>query len=320
LYFAGADFEHGQELWKLKTAHPVVQLSGTINYQEGDPPKLIAPWARVSDKDQGSFDGLLSVVIQANADSGDRLEIRHQGDGPGQIGFDEGGSTVRYQGFVIGTIRDALPGSRLIIKLNHAAQWDATSALLRNITYRNVSDNPSTAPRTLVVTLSDGNGGMSQPVSKTINVEAVNDPPRLVLGGQVAYANNSPAILLAPAAVVSDPDSANFFGGVLTVDITSGGGPSNRLWVSGAYTLSGDRLLRNGVLVGTVLDSGVGWNPLRLQFNAQMTAARVQELVRSLRFRTFDNENLDPRIISFSLTDGDGGVSATQTKTVNITA
>jgi hypothetical protein len=169
------------------------------------------------------------------------------------------------------------------------------------------------------VTKSDLNGGMSQPVSKTINVEAVNDPPRLVLGGQVAYKNNSPPILLAPSAIVSDVDSPNFSGGLLTVEITSGGGPSNRLWVSGAYTLQGDRLLRNGVVMGTVVENGFGWNALKLRFNARMTAPLVQELVRSLRFRTFDNTNLAPRTIAFTLTDGDGGVSATQTKTVNVT-
>jgi hypothetical protein len=79
-------------------------------------------------------------------------------------------------------------------------------------------------------------------------------------------------------------------------------------------------LLRDGVVVGTVLEDGVGWHALRIRFNDQMTTARVQELVRSLRFRTAGNTNLDPRVLSFDLTDGDGGASATQTKTVNITA
>jgi ELWxxDGT repeat protein len=319
LFFAGTDVEHGEELWKLTTGNPVVQFSGSLNYRENEPLKLIAPGAMISDADNASFPGgSLTVAIEQNAGVSDRIEIRNQGNASGQIGLS--GRTIRYGGVVIGSYRDGLPGSRLIIDLNANASAAIVQTLLRNIGYRNTSDNPRTEPRTVAVTLTDGSGGISSPISKTINVTAVNDPPRPVLGGQIAYQNNAPAILLAPAATVSDADSANLFGGVLTVDITSGGGPGNRLWVSGAYSLNGDRLLRNGVVVGTVLDSGFGWNPLRLQFNAQMTPARVQELVRSLRFRTVNNTNLDPRIISFTLTDGDGGVSATQTKTVNVTA
>jgi ELWxxDGT repeat protein len=319
LYFAGTDGVHGQELWRFKTASPALQFSGALNYRENDPLKLIAPFATISDADNVRFTGgTLTVAVDQNAGQPDRIEIRNQGNDAGQISVS--GRAIRYGDVVIGSYRDGLPGSHLVIDLNSQATVAATQALLRNIGYRNDSDNPSTLQRTVTVTLTDGSGGISQPVSKAINVEAVNDPPRLVLGGQTSYKNNSPPILLAPAATVTDPDSTDFLGGVLTVAITSGGSSSNRLWVSGAYSLNGDRLLRNGVVVGTVLDSGFGWNPLRLQFNAQMTAARVQELVRSLRFRTFDNINLNPRIISFTLTDGDGGVSATQTKTVNITA
>jgi hypothetical protein len=219
---------------------------------------------------------------------------------------------------VIGQYRDGLPGSRLIIDLNANASAAITQTLLRNIGFRSDSEHPEA--RWVTVQLTDGSGGIGFSNAKVVYYQPVNDAPKLVLGGQVAYQNNSPAILLAPGAMVSDADSPNFAGGLLSVEITSGRGASNRLWVSGAYSLNGDRLLRNGVVMGTVVENGLGLNALKLRFNERMTAPLVQELVRSLRFRTFDNTNLDSRTISFSLTDGDGGVSATQTKTVNLSA
>lgn len=319
LYFAGTDVVHGQELWKFTTAHPSIAFSGTLNYRENEPLRLIVPGAALSDADNVRFTGgRMTVAIDRNAGVSDHIEIRHQGDGPGQIGVAP--RWIRFGGVTIGSYHYGNNRADLIIDLNANATVAATQALLRNIGYRNDSDNPSTNPRRVTVTLTDGSGGISVPISKTINVVATNDAPRLVLGGQIAYKNNTAPILLAAAASVSDADSTNFAGGLLTVAITSGGGAGNRLWVSGAYSLQGNRLLRNGILMGTVVENGNGWNDLKLRFNTNMTAPLVQELVRSLRFRTVNNTNLSPRTIEFTLTDGDGGVSAKQTKRVNLTA
>jgi ELWxxDGT repeat protein len=320
IYFSGTDLKHGRELWKLNVPRPEISFSdGTLNYVENDPLKLIAPFATIGDADNADFNrGRLTVAVGRNSSSGDRIEIRHQGLGAGEIGLS--GKSVKFGGVTIGSYSTGASTAELFIDLNANATVAATQALLRNIGYRNDSDNPSTKPRRVTVTLTDGSGGISAPVSKTINVIAVNDAPRLVLGGQVSYKNNTAGVLLAPSATVKDPDSTNFFGALLTVEITTARGPSNRLQLGGGYSIQSDRLLRNGVVVGTVLENGFGWNDLRLRLNGQMNAARVQELLRSLRFRTVDNTNLDPRTIEFTLTDGDGGVSATQTKTVNLTA
>ena len=50
---------------------------------------------------------------------------------------------------------------------------------MRAIAYRNVSDDPSTAARTVRFVLTDGDGGTSAPATRAINVTAVNDPPAL---------------------------------------------------------------------------------------------------------------------------------------------
>ena len=65
----------------------------------------------------------------------------------------------------------------LVINLNANADVTATQTLLRNITFWNVSDNPSTLARTVSYVLNDGDGGTSNVISQTVNVTAVADAP-----------------------------------------------------------------------------------------------------------------------------------------------
>jgi hypothetical protein len=54
-----------------------------------------------------------------------------------------------------------------------------------------------------------------------LTVLPVNDDPVLAVGGAVGYVHNAPPIQLAPAASVTDIDSADFDGGRLKVEITT---------------------------------------------------------------------------------------------------
>ncbi len=149
--------------------------SSAMNYTEGDGATVIDTAATVSDADSSDFDtGTLTVDFTAGGTANDRLAIRHQGTGAGQIGVS--GSTVSYQGTNIGTFIGGTHGSDpLIITLNANADATATQALARNITYENVSENPATTARTVRFVLSDGDGGTSDAATQTINVIAVVD-------------------------------------------------------------------------------------------------------------------------------------------------
>ena len=97
-------------------------------------------------------------------------------------------------------------------------QWQAA---LRAVSYSNNSDNPSTAARTINFLVNDGQGAnsISNTVTSTVNVTAVNDAPLLAQPSPIAmprtggttYANK------VGAMVASDPDST-----VLTYSITNG--------------------------------------------------------------------------------------------------
>jgi hypothetical protein len=153
-----------------------------------------------------------------------------------------------------------------------------------------------------------------------IGVVPFSQPPSLVLGGTIGYVRNATAgVKLAVAATVKDPDSANFASGSLIVSITSGGEAANRLNLTGgAFTLSGTTVNYNGMSIGSLGSNGFGVKPLKVWFNANATPAIVQALVRNLRFRTVGSTSNLPRTITFSLSDGDGGISNTATKTVNV--
>jgi glucose/arabinose dehydrogenase len=296
---------------------PVVQLSGNIAYRENAAPQPIAPTGAVTDVDSPHFSGgQLRVQITTNAEAADRLTIRSNGY------VTLSGSTVLAGGVAIGTFSGGSGNNPLVIALNASATTARTSAVLRNIAYSNTSENPGTASRTISVVLAEADATTSVAKSLQVSVTAVNDAPVLAsIGGTVGYKQNSASIAIAGSATVADADNSRFTGGKLTVAIVSGASASNRLELGGSFTLSGDQVLLNGVQIGTRnAGGGVGTTPLSITFNSAATTSVVQQLVRSLRFRTVSNTSLAQRSVQLTLTDGSGGTSNQPTRQVAISA
>ena len=144
---------------------------GSISYTENDPAVLIDAGATVNDPDSLDFStGILRVDFSAGGTADDRLTIRNEGSGAGQIGV--AGSDVTYGGVTIGTFTGGIGTSPLVINFNSNATSAVVQATLRNITYENVSDDPATTPRNVRVVLTDGDDGTSNVEHKTINVTA----------------------------------------------------------------------------------------------------------------------------------------------------
>ena len=155
----------------------------------------------MTDVDSANFaGGKLSVWISANAQSTDRLGIRHVGNAVGQIGVS--GKTVRFAGVSIGTFTGT---TSLAITLNSSATAAAVQALLRNITFASVSENPSVLNRTVKVMLTDGDGGTSNLPIKTVKVVAKNDAPVIsAFDSVVTYTENAVPVVLDANATVTD--------------------------------------------------------------------------------------------------------------------
>ncbi|PMZ00471.1 type I secretion protein [Pseudomonas sp. FW306-02-F02-AA] len=76
---------------------------------------------------------------------------------------------------------------------------------IKNITFTNNSEDPSTTPRTITVTVTDGSN-YSNVATTTVNVVAINDAP-VATGGAVTGTEDTPLILGWSNFGVSDVDS-----------------------------------------------------------------------------------------------------------------
>lgn len=297
------------------TAPTLALSTSSMGWTEGDGAQLVDAGATVSDPDGTLAQGVLSAELIANADAGDRLRLRHQGTGPGEVGVV--GTTVSYEGTAIGTWTGGDGATPLHLFLDATATPTAVQAALRVLTFENVSANPSAADRTLQVLLDDGDGGVSSPVSLTIEVTTVNDPPALALSTTAtAFVEDGGAVLLDDAAGVVDADSPDLDAGFLSAAISANGTANDRLAIrhqgtaAGEIGVSGTSVTYGGAVIGS-WSGGTATTPLRIDFNAAATPTAVQALVRNLTFdNTSDQPDTSTRSLAFALEDGDGGASA----------
>lgn len=209
----------------INVAPAIAFADGPLNFTENDPPTVIDSGITVNDPDSANFDGgQLVVFFSGNGTSHDRLAIRDQGVGVGQIGVS--GSNVTYDfgagPIVIGTYVGGTDGlTPLVITLNANANLASVRSLARNIVYENVSQDPSTSSRSVDFLLTDGDGGTSNIESKTIVVTAANDIPT-INDQSFNVSENAANGTSIGFVVASDPDSGAE--GILVYSIVGGTG------------------------------------------------------------------------------------------------
>lgn len=297
----------------------ITGFGNAITYREdGLPIAIAAATAAITDPDSANFaGGTLTVKMSVGGRIEDRLSIRNTA-----TLTTNSNNQLLLSGKVIGTFVGGTGTTPLVITFNSMSSPTAASVVLQNIVYRADSQNPSATPRTAWVQMTDGSGGTSVAVTKTINVTSVNDAPVLAgIAGSVSYTINGAAVLIAANATVSDLDSANFDLGRLTIYVSSASSASNRIEVSGTlFTINAsNQLLRSGVVIGTLnANAGIGLTKFEVTFNAQSSATHVQQLLRAMKFRTVGGVSVADRVLSFTLTDGDNGTTATISSTIDV--
>ena len=151
---------------KVVNDKPVIKASaGTTTYKKDGAPILIDNAITVADVDNRHFaKGELSIALIANGTEADRLGIK-QGGGIAVIGTD-----VYYGSKKIGTFTGGGAFTQMVIKLSDQATPEAVQDLARNITFENISNTPSTLPRTVSFVLKDGSGGTSTGATRNIKL------------------------------------------------------------------------------------------------------------------------------------------------------
>ena len=292
---------------------PTLTLGGTLNFPENSDSRQLASGAVLADPDSADFDGgVLTVSITANASDDDRLLVKPAG------GITVSDNEVCYAGQVIGAFSGGSGAAPLVVALNSNATRIATEALVRSVAFQTLGDAPSTATRTVTFKVTDGDGGTSNVPFKTVNVTAANDAPVLTGGGSVGYVRNDVQLTLAPTATVVDPDNELFTGGLLSVVLSSGIN-DGYLDVGGSFTMSGNQILLGTTAVGNLgAGSGTANASLQITLTSAATKSIVEQLARSIRFKTVNATAAETRTATFSLTDGSGGPSNSIAVTINV--
>jgi uncharacterized delta-60 repeat protein len=140
-------------------------IGGSASYLQNSDGIYVSNSATVLDVDSNNFDtGKLTVEITAGADASNRLEIG------GTIFSIDGSNNIIRAGQVIGSMTSSGVGlAKLEITFNANATAGIVQQLVRAIRFKTVVGT-STVQRNLAFTLTDGDGGTSAILNKTVDV------------------------------------------------------------------------------------------------------------------------------------------------------
>lgn len=142
---------------------PSLIFSGTVGYVHDRAAIVLTPYATVSDVDSPDFaGGQLRVRIGVGASSSNRLAIA------GAFTVDAA-NNVLLDGTIIGRrISNGFGVNDLIVTFNSAATPSIVQKLVRAITFKTVGGSPG--QRSVLFSVSDGEGGYSDELAKIVNV------------------------------------------------------------------------------------------------------------------------------------------------------
>jgi hypothetical protein len=264
---------------------------GALAYTENDAPKAITSALTVSDADNPNLTGA-KIAITANYQSSqDVLAFTNQNGISGSW--------------------DAATGT---LTLTGQASLADYQAALRSVTYKNTSENPSTAVRTVSFTADDGGAQNHASNSQTrqISVTAVNDAPSLagIEGTAVDYVEsvNSPPSesQLTNSLTASDVDNANLSGATVQLTTACQSGED-------VLTFTNQNGITGSYVAGTCT----------LSLSGSASPANYQTALRSIKYRnTSDTPNTTTRTVTFKVDDGQAQnhESNTQMRDITVTA
>jgi|GEM_PF-5154541 len=230
---------------------------------------ILDPNATITDADSVQLDfGELTVQITGGGSS-DVLGLVPEGNGPGQI--DVSGTSVLFEGHVIGVLSGGTNGQALTITFNSIPTPAIAQAILRRVGASYMFNGT----RTVTVTIDDGDGGASPVATLEVTVAGTtNQMPTVALTSPAENASFLSKHAITLTADASDPDGTiarvEFYAGATKIgeDTTA---PYSLTWndaAAGSYTLTA-RAIDNfgastdsaGVQVGVTLDDilPAGW-------------------------------------------------------------
>ncbi|MCK0070732.1 beta strand repeat-containing protein, partial [Kordiimonas laminariae] len=329
---------------------------GTVNVNitgVNDAPTLTATGGNPTFVEGGAAQDLFNTVSASTIESGDTftsmtLTVTNVSDGANEILSFDGSDVALTNGTMVTTATNGLSvsvsvtGSTATVSFSGGTLTSAQfQTLVDALTYRNTSDDPTSAGnRVVTITdISDSGGTANSGVdsatpnlASTVTVTPVNSAPAITgvdsESSTVISGDGATNVALFDDAAITDADSSDFNGGFIT--IAQNTGTTNGNWSvdgttvtsGGDATLSaGETIQVNGVTVGTVdvTDDGQGGNDFTINFTtASADPSSISTLLQNLLYE--GPSVVDARTFTLTLNDNDGTAnSGDEDTTANFT-
>ena len=142
--------------------------------------------------------------------------------------------------------------------------------------------------------------------------------------GDCIYGLGMPAIGIDGQAAIADVDAVSYNGGSVTAALVANTQVDDRIEIrndgtnAGQISVSGVDVSYGGTNIGT-FTGGISATPLVVSLNTNSSVAAVQQLIRSITFRTATNASTVTRTLNVTLNDG-LGFTGVQSKSVRVGA
>ena len=196
-----------------------------------------------------------------------------------------------------------------VLTLTGSATIAQYQTALRSIVYRNTSEAPTDAARTISFVVNDGaaSNNLSVTATRTVNLDPVNDAPAVTIASTALnFAEGDADKAIDDSITVADVDSANLTGATIAIGTGFAGTEDQLIFtdqngITGSYNAS----------TGTLALSG------------SATVANYQTALRSVLYRNTSNSpTAGARTITVVVGDGgaENNASAVVSRTINVTA
>lgn len=304
-----------------------------------DAPTLAATGGNPTFTEGGGAQDIYNTVSADTVETGQTfaaltLTVTNVSDGASEILSFDGSDVALTNGNSVTTatnslaVNVAVTGTTATVSFTGATLSNAQlQTLVDGLTYRNTSENPTTAGNRVVtitgITDSGGTAGggvesATPNLTSTVSLTPVNDPPVIAnLDGdntalQPGAADN---IDNGGNATVANIDSADYNGGFLTItDNGSNNTANGNFSVDGTTVTSGgdgsvsagETIAVGGVAIGTVdiTDDGQGGNNLTINLGANATNARLETLIQNISWGAAAGSGA--QTFTLTLNDADG--------------
>ncbi|HEY6760289.1 MAG TPA: tandem-95 repeat protein, partial [Baekduia sp.] len=178
---------------------------------------------------------------------------------------------------------------------------------LRSITYKTVSDDPSTTTRGIAFTVDDGGSvdALSATLTRGVTVARHNDAPRLTpSSGAASYTEAGAPVVVDGALGVVEPEGDDLTSATVTIGATDFLAGADVLGFTAQSGLTGSYNSSTGVLT----------------LSGTATAAEYEAALRTVTFASSSTEPGTARTIAFAATDAPGDTSAAVTHAIAVHA